>query len=455
MKAAGNHFLQNWATTLINLVYSLLLFYPVLLQEGPKLWEECKGVIYGGGGVDRFDHVLGVLRHLVNIVAGLVATTGIWAMIIAAFFPPAEIVVVPAYETISLGVIGADVALGLAEMGKAWYSATRDGISAKTRETYLSMFSSSAISTAITIILVILGAIASRLAKAFKAWRAGPGEAGESVKGTGEKPKESDPAGKQTQPGVLKDPPPEDIAASEPIEPKEGGGKVEVTKDGECVICASPCEKLEQLKEDYRDVLADLDEANDVARAKLDAAEKIDGKADPVGKAKAVADAVEELRKAKRKPPTGKKPAYGEPGAAEWRYQRYAAKKWAKGENPLPFEEWKSQHYDPAEKGGRPGRSGGPEQVKAKAELAKEGVQQVENVELGGRYPDGVRPNAAGGTDYFEVGKMNNNGLPEARERLKIADEIPALGPNDTVTFVDKNDISRRITYRPGDTIAK
>jgi hypothetical protein len=191
LKAAGNHFLQNWKTTLISLVYSLLLFYPVLLQEGPKLWEECKGVIFGGGGVDRFDHILGVLRHLVNIVAGLVATTGIWALIIGAFTGPGEAFVVGAYETISLGVIGADVALGLAEMGKAWYSATREGISAKTRETYLSMFSSSAISTAITIILVILGAIASRLAKAFKAWRAG--EAGEPVKGTGEKPTEREP----------------------------------------------------------------------------------------------------------------------------------------------------------------------------------------------------------------------------------------------------------------------
>jgi len=193
LKAAGNHFLQNWKTTVINLAYSLLLFYPVLLQEGPKLWEECKGVIFGGGGVDRFDHVLGVLRHLVNIVAGLVATAGIWAFIIGAFTGPGEAIVAGAYETISLGVIGADVALGLAEMGKAWYSATREGISAKTRETYLSMFSSSAISTAIVIILVILGAIASRLAKAFKAYRAGAAEASERVKGAGEKPKETEP----------------------------------------------------------------------------------------------------------------------------------------------------------------------------------------------------------------------------------------------------------------------
>ncbi len=58
LKATGNHFLANCETTLINVVWQLLTFYPVLLQEGPKLWEECKGVIYGGGGIDRFDHVL-------------------------------------------------------------------------------------------------------------------------------------------------------------------------------------------------------------------------------------------------------------------------------------------------------------------------------------------------------------------------------------------------------------
>jgi hypothetical protein len=195
LKASGNHFLQNWKTTLISLIYSLLLFYPVLLQEGPKLWNECKQTIFGGGGVDRFDHVLGVLRHLVNIVAGLVATTGIWALIIGAFTGLGEVIVAGAYEAVSLAVIGADVALGFAEMGKAWYSATRDGISAQTRETYLSMFGGSVISTAITIVLVILGAVASRLAKAFKTRR--PLPPGEDVKGGGGETKGGDAGGEK------------------------------------------------------------------------------------------------------------------------------------------------------------------------------------------------------------------------------------------------------------------
>jgi hypothetical protein len=57
----------------------------------------------------------------------------------------------------------------------------------------------------------------------------------------------------------------------------------------------------------------------------------------------------------------------------------------------------------------------------------------------------------AGGTDYFEVGKMTRGGLPYARERAKLANETPALGPHDTLTFVDESDPRRRISYGSGD----
>jgi len=95
--------------------------------------------------------------------------------------------------------------------------------------------------------------------------------------------------------------------------------------------------------------------------------------------------------------------------------------------------------------------------VAAKKVLEAEGVRIIENVELGGRYPDGISPrhNASGGTDYYEVGKMLENGLPEARERVKLGDEVAALGPNDTVTFVDRSNPARRITYRVGDLVRK
>ena len=153
----------------------------------------------------------------------------------------------------------------------------------------------------------------------------------------------------------------------------------------------------------------------------------------------------------------GRKPKFGEPGAAEWRYERYRQKALTSGKPEseiLSFEDYKRLHYDQAAAGQRPGRSGGPAQVAAKQHLADNyGVEQVENVNLGGKFPDGVRPNDAGGTDYFEVGGSTQGGLPEARERAKLAQEHPALGPNDTLQFVDKHhpDEENWIKYGPGD----
>jgi len=154
--------------------------------------------------------------------------------------------------------------------------------------------------------------------------------------------------------------------------------------------------------------------------------------------------------------PGGPKPRIGEPGAAEWRYQRYLHEQSANGKSPaevLSRDEWVERYFNPTASGGRPGRSGGPEQVAAKRVLQDEGIRIVENVQLGGRYPDGIRPrpNAHGGTDYFEVGRMLDNGLPEARERVKLVDELRALHPKDTVTFVDRSNPVRRITYRVED----
>jgi hypothetical protein len=146
----------------------------------------------------------------------------------------------------------------------------------------------------------------------------------------------------------------------------------------------------------------------------------------------------------------GRKPKHNEPGAAEWRYKRYVKTKNAKGEEPIPFDKWKDLHFDPAAKGGRPGRGGGPAQAGARKSLESEGFKNVENVRLGDHYPDMVRPNAKGGTDYVEVGKMLKKGIPEARERTKLSNELKSLKKNDTMTFIDKNDTSRRISYNPG-----
>ncbi len=87
----------------------------------------------------------------------------------------------------------------------------------------------------------------------------------------------------------------------------------------------------------------------------------------------------------------------------------------------------------------------------ARSALESEGFRNVENIKLGGRYPDMVRTNLKGGIDYAEVGQMLESNVPESRERLKLIDEILALKKNDTITFFDKNNIQNRITYRAGD----
>lgn len=159
------------------------------------------------------------------------------------------------------------------------------------------------------------------------------------------------------------------------------------------------------------------------------------------------------------KPPARPKPGFNDPNAAEWRYQRYLHDQYKAGKGPddvLSFDDWKAKHFDTAQAGGRPGRRGGPDQVRTKEYLTQnEGVQEVENVELGGHFPDGVRDNAQGGKDYFEVGKMLKKGVPESRESAKLAEELKALGPNDTMTFVDKMDPTNRVNYKPGDTVGK
>lgn len=74
--------------------------------------------------------------------------------------------------------------------------------------------------------------------------------------------------------------------------------------------------------------------------------------------------------------PSGPKPAYGRPGSARWRYERYdynAGQKNKTADQLLSFKDWKAKHYDAARTGGRPGRRGGAEQVAAKNTLSKKG----------------------------------------------------------------------------------
>jgi hypothetical protein len=118
----------------------------------------------------------------------------------------------------------------------------------------------------------------------------------------------------------------------------------------------------------------------------------------------------------------------------------------------LDFERWKSAYFDPVVKGGRPGRSGGPAQVATRQSLAtEEGYINSETKKLGDKAVDMYRPNALGGTDYVEVDGILQNGLPKAAMRDKLKAELRALGQDDTLLIVDKQDASRRILYRAGE----
>jgi len=195
LKLAGAQFKEQWPTLLGKAILTILFMYS-LLEEFPALWADLKATWNGADAKgDRLDHGLGICRHLVNIVANVVATVGVWALIIGLCGGPiAEAAIAGTYESISLTVIAADVVVGVAQMGKAAYGATRDEATPAERERYLSMFVASGIGLAITGIMVALGAIAVRLAGMFKAMRATAADVAVEAKAATTPVKPGDPA---------------------------------------------------------------------------------------------------------------------------------------------------------------------------------------------------------------------------------------------------------------------
>jgi hypothetical protein len=151
------------------------------------------------------------------------------------------------------------------------------------------------------------------------------------------------------------------------------------------------------------------------------------------------------------------KPGLGDVGAAEWRYQRYVFSRYQQGAEAteiMDYNAWRARYFDTVAAGGRPGRGGGSPQVATRQALTEEGYRNVENVQLGkGNFVDMVAKNDHGGTDFVEVDDVLKRGVPPARMRTKLAEEIAALGPNDTLLYVDKNDVLSRILYLPGDDV--
>ncbi|WP_143177298.1 hypothetical protein [Cystobacter ferrugineus] len=83
--------------------------------------------------------------------------------------------------------------------------------------------------------------------------------------------------------------------------------------------------------------------------------------------------------------------------------------------------------------------------------MTEEGYINTERKRLGESFVDLYRPNSSGGIDYVEVDEMLKSGIPRADIRTKPKIELTHLGKNDTLLFVDKTDLSKRILYRFGD----
>ncbi|HEV2763898.1 MAG TPA: hypothetical protein VGV38_13030 [Pyrinomonadaceae bacterium] len=146
-----------------------------------------------------------------------------------------------------------------------------------------------------------------------------------------------------------------------------------------------------------------------------------------------------------------KKPAVATREGMVYRRGRYLSSRGKK--EPQSFKAWKESSYKPALKGGRPGRGGGPHQKGRRLKLEEQGYENIESVELNGRYPDmrkqiGEDEDGEPLYEYVEVGKMNLDGTPCARELTKLKDSVKALKPGERMTFV-AND-GRSVSYPYG-----
>jgi hypothetical protein len=227
-------------------------------------------------GIDEYLEFAQKLNSVVGVFYGwfFIASVLVGA-IIGAFFGgagaiPGAIAGASFAGEVGEGLLLAMVATELSVIGKAAYDLAFGPGTPAVNEAAYDRIANSSLTLGITGVMVALGELAADLAKAII----------DGVKGIfkGEVPGGETPK--------LETPSPEDIAAKEPV---EGGGEVEITKDGECLVCSSPCAEL---RVKYKDLLADPDPALSNVKAKLEAADKI---ADPAAKARAEAEVTADL----------------------------------------------------------------------------------------------------------------------------------------------------------------
>jgi hypothetical protein len=165
--------------------------------------------------------------------------------------------------------------------------------------------------------------------------------------------------------------------------------------------------------------------------------------------------------------PEGQKPDITEPGAAQWRYQRYRWEQYTQGkpqEKVAPWRTWYDRYFKQVELGNRPGRQGSQAHIKdVEANNRPNGLE--DNALIGGRVPDGTgepgQPVTIRGQEIVPEGNGRvivesdhtvwDGRIPDSAARAQLRD-IRRGDPDATIVLTDTdNPGAAPIIYRPGE----
>jgi hypothetical protein len=303
MKKKWNEFKSNPLSIVTGLLMDMVLPIVGNVKDIIKLFQDIKKVVTGPLSAGSLEELWTSILQILDIpiliyqtVVSILMRTLMVPLIVATFIPHPLVKAIAAAVGEALLAAFVDAEVTNVEH-KLLLLKTGATVESQKEEAYNRIADSliaGAMTLVIVIVMLILHFIANVMKGIFNFVKGKIFRIGESTAVTGEVPKEAPKAEapKGDDRGLVPDPAPEDIAAKAPI---EGGGEAEVTKDGRCLICTSPCELLDQLKTDFADVLRDPD--CETAKSKLDSATK---ETDPTAQATRAAELkadLESLRK--------------------------------------------------------------------------------------------------------------------------------------------------------------
>ena len=299
LKPALAYLKENWWTEVKQMVWNLV--WP--FNEKSPIWKDVPAMIKLPGKIidslmhdkisEAADEYLELWQKLNSVLGIFYGWFFIASVLVGAIIGS----IVPGPGTVAGAIAGASVAGEVGEglliamiatetavIAKAAYDLAFGPGTKQVNESAYDRIANSGLTLGITDVMMVLGEIAADLAKAIIDGVKGlfKGEAPEvpKVEVPKEEPKPGEPA---------KSPAETDIAAKEPT---ADGHEIEVTKDGECLVC-STCEEIGAM---YKQEL----EANPDLAKQLEEARAI---GDPDAKAKAIADLEKKLEEVKAKQP--------------------------------------------------------------------------------------------------------------------------------------------------------